>query len=256
MPARQISRLYIACFFLLLSLVAAAGEAVPQPDEPPAFRLATTPAPQGDNGVPPEWWAERHAEKLALRDPGVELVMIGDSITHGWENEGRAAWDAHFADIHTLNLGYAADRTEHVLWRFEHGELEGLSPRLVVMMIGTNNTGHRMDPPAAIAAGVDAILSGLEARLPDAPVLLLAIFPRGAEPTDPMRLNNEETNRLLAALSEKRGVQFEDINDAFLAEDGTLPLDVMPDLLHPNETGYEIWAQQLAPWFERYLSTD
>lgn len=243
----------LATLMLVVSLAVHAGDTASKADETAAIQRATTPAPQGENGVPSEWWATRHAEKLDLRDPGVQLLLIGDSITHGWEISGKAVWEKHFADIPMLNLGFSADRTEHVLWRFEHGELEGLSPKLAVVMIGTNNTGHLMDPPAAIEAGVAAILDELDTRLPETTVLLLAIFPRGEEANDPMRLNNGEANRLLEALAAERGVQFADINPAFLADDGALPLDVMPDLLHPNEAGYEIWAQQLKPWFVRYL---
>lgn len=243
-------------YVVFITVTALADGVAQQPltaDTPTARELATTPAPQGENGVPSEWWLMRHNKKMALRDPGVELVLIGDSITHGWEDPGKAVWQEHFGDMHSLNLGYSADRTEHVLWRLEHGEVEGLSPKLAVVMIGTNNTGHRMDPPEAIAAGVEAILAELEERLPETSVLLLAIFPRAAEPIDPMRVNNRETNRLLAELAAERRVQFADINEAFLADDGELPLDVMPDLLHPNAAGYEIWARQLEPWFERYL---
>ncbi len=155
------SRLYAParCFIPFLLLLAALSGCVSQEtrliDE--RITLATTPVPQGD-GAPSEWWMARHREKLAQRDPDVELVLIGDSITHGWEDPGRTVWADNFADIDMLNLGYSADRTEHVLWRLEHGEVEGLDPDLVVMMIGTNNTGHRMDPPEAIEAGVRAIV--------------------------------------------------------------------------------------------------
>jgi beta-glucosidase len=155
------------------------------------------------------------------------------------------------SDSHAL--GFSGDRTENVLWRLDHGELEGLTPKLVVMMIGTNNTGHRMDPPEAIAAGVRKILGELDQRLPGTPVLLLAIFPRGAEAADPMRVNNRQTNRLLEAMAGELGVEYADINAAFLTDDGVLETRVMPDLLHPEGVGYEIWANELEPWFSRYL---
>lgn len=243
--------LRLAMLFLALLTGLAGCSSHPSPEEA-RLALATTPAPQGD-GQPSEWWLARHQEKLAQRSPETELVLIGDSITHGWEDPGQAVWAAHFSGIRTLNLGFSADRTEHVLWRLEHGEVEGLDPDLVVMMIGTNNTGHRMDPPEVIAAGVRQILEELATRLPDTPVLLLAIFPRGESPDDPMRLNNDETNRLLAELAAEAGVEYADFNAAFLTEGGVLETDVMPDLLHPNETGYGIWARQLEPWFGKFL---
>jgi lysophospholipase L1-like esterase len=243
---------------VVLALIAVAGfagcsePASQQAGPPTPLQLATTPAPLEETWSV-EWWIPRHEEKLAARDPGIELVMIGDSITHGWEDPGKAVWERHFADVDTLNLGFSGDRTENVLWRLEHGEVEGLSPDLVVMMIGTNNTGHRMDPPEAIAAGIRKILGELESRLPGTPVLLLAIFPRGETPEDPMRVNNEQTNRLLEKLAAEAGVEFADFNAAFLTETGVLEVGIMPDLLHPNEAGYEIWARQLDPWLAEYL---
>ena len=96
-------------------------------------------------------------------------------------------WTKYYADRNALNLGFSGDRTENVLWRLQNGEIDGIAPKLAVIMIGTNNTGHRSDPPEQIAAGVQAILSELQQRLPDTKVLLLAIFPRGADKDDPMR---------------------------------------------------------------------
>ena len=217
--------------------------------------LATSAAPLTESWAI-DWWIPRHEAKLAARTPDVRLVLIGDSITHGWENEGKAVWDRHFGDVKTLNLGFSGDRTENVLWRLQHGEVDGLSPELVVLMIGTNNTGHRMDPPEAIAAGVGAIPGELNRRLPDAHVLLLAIFPRGESPADPQRANNREANRLLSDLASRAGVEFADFNAAFLEDSGRLGLDVMPDLLHPGPAGYEIWARQLAPYVRKHITRD
>lgn len=239
----------------LLALVALAGcaSSPPQPESLSPLELATTPAPLEESWAV-EWWIPRHNEKLAARHPGIDLVMIGDSITHGWEDPGKAVWERHFEDIDVLNLGFSGDRTENVLWRLEHGEVEGLSPDLVVVMIGTNNAGHRMDGPETIAAGVREILGELKMRLPDTPILLLAIFPRGENIEDPMRVNNWETNRLLVKLAAETGVDYADFNSEFLTESSILERDIMPDLLHPNEAGYEIWARQLKPWFAMYLN--
>jgi len=245
----------IANRLALVCLLLAAGSLAAQPAEvADPVALATTPAPLTESWAI-EWWMPRHREKLAAREPGVGLVLIGNSITHGWENEGREVWQRHFADIDTLNLGFSGDRTENVLWRLQHGEVDGLDPKLVVVMIGTNNTGHRMDPPAAIAAGVRAILTELRARLPDSHVLLLAIFPRGATVDDPQRANNRAANVLLADIAAETGVEFADFNAAFLQDDGRLSQSIMPDLLHPAPAGYELWAEQLRPWVDRYVVT-
>jgi lysophospholipase L1-like esterase len=195
-----------------------------------------------------DWWLPRHEEKVteveARRDE-IELVFIGDSITHGWEKKGAPTWDKHFAQYGAYNIGYSGDRTENVIWRLRSGEIDGIDPKGVVMMIGTNNTGHRQEPAEYTAAGVEAILHELSFRAPNAKVLLLAIFPRGEKPEDPLRMLNDEINARLEKLADGKRVLFQDISDVFLADDGTLPKEVMPDLLHPNEAGYELWAEAI-----------
>lgn len=195
------------------------------------------------------WWMPRHQEKLAaIRDADqVDLVMIGDSITHGWENPGKALWEEFYAPRHAVNLGYSGDRTEHVLWRLRHGEVDGIAPKAAVLMIGTNNTGHRQDPPAETAAGIEAILDELKTRLPNTHILLLAIFPRDHEPDGELRQINDAINQRIAKLATDDRVTFLDINDVFLAEDGTLPKEIMPDFLHPNPAGYRKWAEAMEP---------
>lgn len=201
-----------------------------------------------------DWWMPRHKEKLAQAILGeAQLIMIGDSITHGWENDGKVVWDKHFDDINTLNLGYGGDRTENVIWRLHHGELGSTHPSLVVMMIGTNNTGHRMDPPKAIAAGVNVIVDELQQRIPQAKILLLEIFPRDAEVDSVMRLNNQVASDLIEEIAQKRGLMFANFNAAFLTADGSLTTEMMPDLLHPKALGYEVWAKQLEPFINQFV---
>lgn len=217
-------------------------------DCPDQDLITVTPAPLRTYWAD-EWWMPRHQQKLAEKetiDP--QLVLIGDSITHGWEEAGKSVWEANFGHIPTLNLGFSGDRTENVLWRFEQGELDGISPKLSVIMIGTNNTGHRMDTPESIRDGVAQIIAELKQRVPESEVLLLAIFPRGKDNTDSQRMNNQHANALLKALATQENVMFANINQRFLEDDGTLSEDIMPDLLHPNETGYRIWAKALSPY--------
>lgn len=200
------------------------------------------------------WWLPRHKKKVTQAQQGTaELVMIGDSITHGWESDGQAVWEKHFGDIDTLNLGFGGDRTENVLWRLDHGTLGKVTPKLTVMMIGTNNTGHRLDTPEAIRDGVAAILDRLEQQIPESPVLLLGIFPRSASPDDALRKNNNAANVLLKALAEEKGIMYADIGDGFLDSSGTLSEEIMPDLLHPKAKGYEIWAKALTPYINKYV---
>ncbi len=196
------------------------------------------------------WWMPRHKEKLAevqQRKDKVDLLFLGDSITQAWEDRGREVWDTHYQRRRAINLGFSGDRTEHVLWRLQNGEVEGLSPKLVVLMIGTNNTGHRQDPAADTVAGIRAILGEIETRMPQSQVLLLAVFPRGATPDDPLRRLNSEINARIATLANKPRVHFLDINRIFLEKDGRLPRNVMPDRLHPNALGYRMWARAMEP---------
>lgn len=207
-----------------------------------------------------DWWMPRHEKKLqeirALKAAGLqpELVFIGDSITHGWEDPGRPVWDEYYKKYNALDLGFSGDRTENVLWRLQHGEIDGIAPKVAVLMIGTNNTGHRQDDPKIIAAGIKRLVDELRQRLPDTKVLALAIFPRDKQPDSPLRRINNGVNALIAGLADGRDVFFLDINRALMNADGTLSEDVMPDLLHPNEKGYRIWAQAMEPALQKLLA--
>lgn len=181
-----------------------------------------------------------------------QLVFFGDSITQGWESEP-ALWSAEFERYRPLNLGVSGDRTEHVLWRLATGAYDHLRPKLIVIMIGTNNTGHRMDKPADIAAGIDAILCQLHARFPQAKLALLAIFPRGETLADPMRANNAAVNARLPAIAAAHGAELLDLASAFTDDQGVLPTSVMPDLLHLSPDGYSRWATGLREPLARWM---
>lgn len=200
------------------------------------------------------WWMPRHQEKLKLAqtaDP--ELVFIGDSITEGWEKSGAAVFDRYFGQYRTLNLGFSGDRTENLLWRLRNGEIDNINPKLVVLMIGTNNTGHRQDPPALVAAGVKAVIREIQKRLPDTRILLHAIFPRGATADDHLRQLNSLINARIRNFADDRKIFFKDINRVFLTEDGVLSKEVMPDLLHPQEYGYTLWAEAIKDDVKRLI---
>lgn len=206
-----------------------------------------------------DWWQPRHQAKLdeirAMRARGVNpaLVFIGDSITHGWEKEGAKIWEREYARYHALDLGFSGDRTENVLWRLQHGEVDGIAPKVAVLMFGTNNTGHRLEDPATTAAGIKRNIDELQKRLLNTKILLLAIFPREESPTGKQRRINDDVNGRIARYADGRKVFFLDINSAFLQPDGTLSKDIMPDLLHPNEKGYQIWADAMRPELQRLL---
>ncbi len=205
---------------------------------------ATIPVTRGDEA----WWKQRDREKTAQgKQQAHDLVFIGDSITQGWEGAGKAMWEKYFAQIPSLNLGFSGDRTEHVLWRLRHGQMGISKPRAAVIMIGTNNTGHRMQSPPEIAAGVHEIIALVQKQSPETKIVLLGVFPRGETAFDPLRLNNVALNQYLRRLDDGHKIFYRDLANRFLKEDGTLPREIMPDLLHLNEAGYQIWAEALVP---------
>jgi beta-glucosidase len=199
---------------------------------------------------------QRHQEfmkdkEATLQKGPVRLVFIGDSITDAWRGgEQNKIYNERWGKYNPLNLGISGDKTEHVLWRLEHGELDGLSSgaKLVVMMIGTNNLGN---PPRATpedtAKGVECLVKTVRQKLPQSRLLLLAVFPRGVAADDPFRAQIKTVNDTIAKLADGKNVRFLDIGEKFLDDDGTLPKDIMPDALHPNARGYEIWADAIDP---------
>ncbi len=201
---------------------------------------------------------KRHESFNEISKKGeARLVFLGDSITHGWEGKGKAVWEKHWAPLKAANFGIGGDRTEHVLWRLEHGNFDGLRPKAIVLMIGTNNTGLQGRPQKEldgavyqcsaeqIAEGIKAILAQLQRKCPDAKILVLGIFPRGANKDDKFRQQNEATNAIIKGYADGQKVFFLDIGAQFLEPDGTLSKTIMPDLLHPNEKGYEIWTNAI-----------
>jgi beta-glucosidase len=191
----------------------------------------------------------RHKDKLLEKEKmeRVDLVFLGDSITYGWENKGKQVWEQNYAKHNALNIGFRSDRTENVLWRLQNGEIAGIDPKLLVLMIGTNNTGHRQDKPEDTALGIKHILELLKNQLPNTKVLLLAIFPRGASVEDPLRKINDDINGIIKEYEDGKRVHYLDLNHIFLDDNGNLSQSVMQDLLHPNKDQYKIWAEAMEP---------
>ncbi len=193
------------------------------------------------------WWGRRHFEVLdQISDGDVDLILVGDSITHGWESAGKEHWDKYYAPRKAVNMGFSGDRTQHVLWRLDHDEIDGISTKLAVLMIGTNNSNGEDNTAEEIADGIKAICAEMRARMPKTKILILAIFPRGEKPS-PKREKNAKASLLASKIADNDMVYYLDINQKFLEADGTLPKDVMPDRLHPNEKGYRIWAEAIEP---------
>lgn len=219
-----------------------------------AENTATVPAPRDAN------WVKRHegfVEETKTKKENVDLLFLGDSITDGWRNKGKMVWEKFYAPRNALNLGIGGDRTQHVLWRLQNGEVDGLKPKVVGLLIGINNTPNEKDgtmrnTAPEIVEGITAVVKEIQTRMPKAKVLLLAVFPY-KQKGDPMRDKVAEINEGISKLAKKNRVTFLDINQKFLEADGTLPTDVMPDLLHPNEKGYQIWADAMEPTLVKLL---
>ncbi|MEX2170971.1 MAG: family 16 glycoside hydrolase [Pirellulales bacterium] len=215
----------------------------------PASLLAqpTTEAPASVTPVPREGgWLDRHESFNKLAKQGdIDVVFLGDSITQGWEGAGKEAWDAHFAKRKAANFGISGDQTQHVLWRLQNGNLEGINPKLFVIMIGTNNLPDGRSNPSETAAGVTEIVELLRKEMPDSKILLLGIFPRGEKPDDPIRGSVAAVNQEIAQLADWENVHFLDIGPKFTEADGRLDKSIMPDFLHLSPAGYERWADAL-----------
>lgn len=212
---------------------------------------AIVPTPRADRA----WWMSRFYDNVRQVGAGdAELLFIGDSITHGWEDAGKETWDKYYRHRKPVNLGFSGDRTQHVLWRLIHGQLERVNPKVAVLMIGTNNS--RQYTPQEIAEGVGAICNTLRGVLPETKILLLAVFPRGSTATAWQRGVNTEANTLISELDDGEWIHYLDIGDSFLQDDGVLSESVMPDALHPEELGYQIWAEAMEPALARLLGDE
>ena len=203
-------------------------------------------------------WDARHAAVLAAKDRiKPDIVLIGDSITHLWGgepaeakgNKGAQAWQSLFGERKVLNMGFGWDRTQNVLWRIGHGELDGLAPKLIVIHIGTNNLGQtqnaRANTPAEIAEGIQAVALQAKAKCPGAKLVLMAVMPRGEKPDNAPQLALDAVNALLPEVAKTTGATLIDLKAQLRGADGILSKEMMPDLLHSGEKGYAIWAEAL-----------
>jgi lysophospholipase L1-like esterase len=215
---------------------------------------AVKPVPRDPN------WLKRHETFVAIaKRGGVDVLFLGDSITDAWGGEGhnpKAAgskvFEREFAPLKTANFGIGGDRTQHVLWRIQNGELDGIQPKVVMLMIGTNNSNGNDNTAEEIAEGITAIVREIHKRSPKTKVLVLGIFPRGKDPNNPATKAQREkiarVNQIISKLDDGgKTVKYMDIGHLFIRQDGTIPQEIMPDFLHLSEKGYELWAQAVKP---------
>lgn len=232
--------------FTVLSLLLTCAAVVAA--EPAGWREATTPAEETATTTWRKFWQPRFAKKLAqARQQGkaIDVVLLGDSLTHNWDGRKQYKYRETFAGHTVLNLGFGGDRTEHTLWVIGNDDLwKHLDPKLVVLLIGTNNT-PKYSPEATIE-GIRLCVEGLKKRAPHAKIVLFAIFPRGKEKTYWLRPKIDRINAGIEKFADGKTVFFENISARFLHPDGTLVEEAMqPDLLHLSAEGYRIWAETL-----------
>ena len=197
----------------------------------------------------PKFWLQRHTNYLQEAKQGpYDIVFLGDSITDFWHDRGSNVWNQYYAPRHALNLGIRGDLTQQVLWRIDNGELDGLHPKVLVLLLGTNNNGRDKpgkpvrNTPAETIAGMTRVVQEVREKLPETKILLLAIFPRSI-PGDPVRDKIAEVNRIISKLDDQRNVFYLDIGSKFLDDKGFfLPDSFRADNLHPQAKGYDIWG--------------
>jgi len=223
---------------LVSALIASAASKAPRNEQSPCI-----PEPHSPN---------RHPGFLKQAESGkCGLLFLGDSITDFWPGKGKDTWQK-FAKYNPLDFGVSGDTTENVLWRITNGELDKIHPKVTVIMIGTNNFGHYKDKPEWVAGGVKKIIDTVHEKIPDTRILLLAIFPR-ADKGSELRNLVDECNQIISKFDDGKSVRYLDIGPKFLDADGNLPKDVMPDKLHPNAKGYQIWYDAMMPTLEEMM---
>ena len=201
-----------------------------------------------------EWWKSRFEKNKAdFKNQDTGLILLGDSITHNWDRDA-ALYQKSFGAYQPANWGFSGDRTEHVLWRLDNIGDGKTAPKAIMLMIGTNNIGHDSTTPDETIEGIHAILRRIEKKWPETRVLLLPVFPRGADTQDLRWQQVAQINARMTSLADGKRVVFLDFNAKFLSPDGKmLPKEIMPDLLHPNTRGNEIWAESVAPALQELM---
>lgn len=206
-------------------------------------------------------WADNYHKNMLLREkkPDLELIFLGDSITMMWRSQsgfegGTPVWEKYYAPRHAGNFGISGDRTEHILWRItEGGDLDGLNPKVLVLLIGINNRISGKNTPEQTAEGITTIVQYLKAKLPKTKILLLGVFPCGEKPENPARAWVRRTNDIIKRLEDMNRVYYLDIGDKFVEQDGTIKKEKLRDLLHLSEIGYRIWAETMSPYLDDLL---
>ncbi len=244
-----------------LILLAFAGATAPILAQNAVTNTALVPVPRLENDFY-DWYQRHEQVKALIKQQPVDLVFLGDSITHMFGGpapapvyRGQEVWERYYGKRKVINLGFGWDRTQNVLWRLENGEFEGLRPKVVVLLIGTNNrTGTqnaRENSPAEIAEGIEAICRSIHAKSAGTRIVLVSVLPRSPEYfVAPIR----EINRKIVALEALGYVTFLDLWPVFADPEGLPKKELMADTVHPNAAGYQLWAEALEPLLVKLLA--
>jgi lysophospholipase L1-like esterase len=240
---------------IALSLLMILSNSALAQSAPPTTRRSFDPAvasiKAGKDGAPDKRFMELHQKFVDRAKQGdVDLLFLGDSITEGW-TYNKPDFEKYFGKYKTANVGISGDRTQHVLWRIENGELNfPHPPKVVVLLIGVNNLTN--DPPEKVATGVTNIVHILRNET-NAKVLLLGVFPWGQKADDPKRAKVKALNEIISKLDDGKEIRFLDIGEKFLEADGSMSPEVMKDFLHPTKKGQEIWAEAMLPTLDEMM---
>ncbi|HEY0008462.1 MAG TPA: GDSL-type esterase/lipase family protein [Tepidisphaeraceae bacterium] len=230
----------------LISIVLAGflSSAALHAEPPPHVNTAAVPTNRGTD--------EYHQALNAIAAKGdIDLLFVGDSITMAWKSDGRGVWDERYAPLKAANFGLGGDKTEHVLWRMQNGNLDGIKPKVVVLLIGTNNVGRISSED--LAGGITANVQEINKRLPDAKVLLMGLFPRGETPDNKHRIQVAEVNAIISKLDDGKRVFFTDIGSQMILPDGQIDKAFLPDLLHLSSKGYKLWADGIQAKIDEFM---
>lgn len=204
---------------------------------------STTPVRAKTNGE--KWWNGQYESinsNIKKMEGKIDVVFVGDSITARWR--GSENWTKHWGNYRAINMGIGGDQTQHLLWRLQNGQLEGYKAKVFVVMIGTNNLWGRSAKPEEAAAGVKAVLDLIQAKQPQAKILLMSLLPVGEKP-GPGRELRASVNEIIKKY-EGGSITYVDVWAKFLQPDDTISKEVMHDFLHLAPAGYDLWAEAIA----------
>jgi lysophospholipase L1-like esterase len=175
-----------------------------------------------------------------IKQGNIDVLFTGDSITFQWRNVGKAQWEKYYGSMKAANFGHSGDGTQHLLWRLQNGECDGPAPKVVVLMIGTNNIGGNLYSVSDVADGITANVNELRKHWPTTKIFIMGITPSGGS-TPPKRKKIDAVNQIVSKLDDGRHIFYMDIGPKFMDEDGVVSTTLINGL-HPTAAGYEIWG--------------